>query len=36
MFTIIAKKNKSKILEKHILCECKCIFDGRKFNSDQK
>ena len=36
MFTIIARKNKSKILEKHVLCKCKCIFDGRKFNSDQK
>ena len=27
--------NESKILTKHISCECKCIFDGRKCNSDQ-
>ena len=27
--------NESKKLTKHILCECKCRFDGRKCNSDQ-
>ena len=27
--------NKLKTLTKHILCECKCRFDGRKCNSDQ-
>ena len=27
--------NESKILTKHISCECKCKFDGRKCNSDQ-
>ena len=24
-----------KTLSEHILCECKCKFDGRKCNSDQ-
>ena len=36
MFTMITRKNKSKILEKDVLCECKCKFDCRKCNSDQK
>ena len=27
--------NQLKILTKHISCECKCKFDGRKYNSDQ-
>ena len=27
--------NKSKMLTKHIPCECKCRFDGRICNSDQ-
>ena len=27
--------NQSKTLTKHISCECKCRFDGRKCNSDQ-
>ena len=27
--------NESKTLTNLISCECKCIFDGRKFNSDQ-
>ena len=26
---------KLKILTKHISCECKCKFDGRKCNSNQ-
>ena len=33
MITVI---NKSKILTKHISCECKCKFDGRKCNKNQK
>ena len=28
--------NESKTLTKHISCECKCIFDGSKCNSDQR
>ena len=32
---MIAGLNESKILTKHIPCECKCKFDGRKCNSDQ-
>ena len=27
--------NESKILTKHISCECRCRLDGRKCNSDQ-
>ena len=27
--------NESKTLAKHISCECKCTFHGRKCNSDQ-
>ena len=27
--------NESKTFTKHISCECKCRFDGRKCNSDQ-
>ena len=27
--------NESKTLAKHLSCECKCRFDGRKCNSDQ-
>ena len=27
--------NESKKLTKHISCECKCKFDGRKCNSNQ-
>ena len=27
--------NESKTLTKHIPCECKCNFDGRKCNLDQ-
>ena len=36
MFNIITDINKSKILTKHISCECKYKFDGRKCNSNQK
>ena len=28
--------NESKTLKKHVSCECKCRFDGRKCNSSQK
>ena len=35
MFSIITEINESKALAKYTLCECKCIFDGRKCNSDQ-
>ena len=33
---MITGKNASKILTKSISCECKCKFDGRKCNSNQK
>ena len=36
VFNIIAGINKSKTLTKHMSCECKCKFDGRKCNSDQR
>ena len=32
VFNMITGINKSKILTKHISCECKCKFDGRKCN----
>ena len=35
MFNIFTGINESKTLTKHISCECKCTFDGRKCNSDQ-
>ena len=34
-FNIITGINESKTLTNHILCECKCNFDGRKWNSNQ-
>ena len=33
---MIAGINVSKTLIKHRSCECKCKFDGRKCNSNQK
>ena len=30
MFSMITGINESETLTKHILCECKCKFDGRK------
>ena len=36
VFNMIAGKNESKILTKDISCECKCKFDGKKSNSNQK
>ena len=35
-FNMITKINESKILTKDISCKCKCNFDGRKSNSNQK
>ena len=35
VFKMITGKNVSKTLAKHISCECKCKFNGRKFNSNQ-
>ena len=35
VFSIITGINESKTLAKHISCEYKCRFDGRKCNSDQ-
>ena len=35
VFSMITGINESKALTKHISCECKCTFDGRKCNSDQ-
>ena len=32
---MITVKNESKILTKDISCKCRCIFDGKKCNSDQ-
>ena len=33
-FNMIAGINESKRITKHISCECKCRFDGRKCHSD--
>ena len=35
MFNMITGINESKTLTKHISCEWKCKFDGRKCNSNQ-
>ena len=35
MFNVITGMNESKTLTKHISCECKSRFDGRKCNSNQ-
>ena len=35
VINMITGINESKTLAKHILCECKCRFDGRKCNSNQ-
>ena len=35
VFNMITGINKSKTLTKHISCECKCKFDGTKYNSNQ-
>ena len=35
-FNMIKRINGSKTLTKYISCECKCKFDGRKCNSNQK
>ena len=35
VYSMITGTNESKALTKHILCKCKCSFDGRKCNSDQ-
>ena len=36
VFNVITGINESKTLTKHISCECKYKFDGRKYNSNQK
>ena len=36
IFNMITEITASKILSKHILCECKCKFPGCKCNSNQK
>ena len=33
---MITRINESKLLTKHVSCECKCKFGGRKLNSNQK
>ena len=35
VINMITGINEPKTLRKHILCECKCRFDGRKCNLDQ-
>ena len=33
---MITEKKGSKTLSKYVSCKCKCKFDGRKCNSNQK
>ena len=35
VFNMITSINESETLTKHISCECKCRFDGKKCNSNQ-
>ena len=35
VFNMVTWISESKTLTKHISCECKCKFDGRKSNSNQ-
>ena len=35
VFNMITGINESKALTKHMSCQCKCKFDGKKCNSDQ-
>ena len=35
VFNMITGINEWKILAKHVPCECKCKFHGRKYNSNQ-
>ena len=35
-FNMITGRNESKILATDKSCECKCEFDGRKYNWNQK
>ena len=36
MFNMIKEINESKTLVKYVSCECKCKFESRKCNSNQK
>ena len=35
LFNMITRINESRTLTKHILCECNCKYDKRKYNSNQ-
>ena len=36
VFNMVTRINESRTLTKRTLCDCKCRFDGRKCNSNQK
>ena len=36
VFNVITRINELQTLARHTSCECKCKFDGRKCNSNQK
>ena len=36
IFNLITRRNESETLARHTSCECKCKFDARKCNSNQK
>ena len=35
-FNMITNKNEAKTMAKHILCHCKCKFNSKTCNSNQK
>ena len=36
VFNMIRRINESKTLKRHLSCDCKCKFDGRRYNLNQK
>ena len=36
VYIMITRIEESKTLTKHMLCDCKCKFDDKKYNSNQK
>ena len=36
IFSVVTRMNEGKTLTKHISCDCKCVFDGKKCGLNQK
>ena len=36
VFNMITTRNKAKIIENHVLCDCKCKLSSIQFNSNQE